>query len=71
MNCKYCDTDLTDRDPDDYCCSDSHRIALANALINLCDYIFFTDDNGDYEMGNFQDVIIEGMLPNINWVLNW
>jgi hypothetical protein len=71
MNCEYCDTDLTDRDPDDYCCPDSHRIALANALINLCDYIFLTDDNGDYVMGNLQDVIIEGMLPNINWVLNW
>jgi len=35
------------------------------------DYLFEQTDVGGYEMGNFQDVNIEIMLPKINWVLNW
>jgi hypothetical protein len=69
--CPYCESDLTDRDPEDYCCDGMYIKALREAMQNLCDYLFETGDNGDYSIGNWGDVNLEEMLPTINYLLRY
>lgn len=70
--CPYCETELTDRDPDDFCCPDRAFEALRDATIELCDYLFEQGDNGDYITGStWGDVNVEEILPKINRALNY